>query len=66
VPNDLNYHDAGDLDDLDYRGAADDRGRNYEPDVLDDLNYRDAGDQDDLADLQHLPDGVVYYPLQMV
>jgi hypothetical protein len=66
VPNDLNYRGAGDLDDLNYRGAADDRGRNYEPDVLDDLNYRDAGDQDDLADLQHLPDGVVYYPLQMV
>jgi hypothetical protein len=66
VPNDLNYRDAGDQDDPNYRGAAHDRGRNYELDVLDDLNYRDEGDLVDLADLQHLPDGVVYYPLQMV
>jgi len=34
--------------------------------VPDDQNYRDAGDLVDLAYLQHLPDGVVYYPLQMV
>ena len=66
MPDDQNYRDADDLDGLNYRGAADDRGRNYELDVLDDLNYRDEGDLVDLADLQHLPDGVVYYPLQMV
>jgi hypothetical protein len=66
VLDDLNYRDADDLDGLNYRGAADDPGRNYELDVLDDLNYRDEGDLVDLADLQHLPDGVVYYPLQMV
>ena len=29
---------------LNYRGAADDRGRNCELDVLDDLNYRGAAD----------------------
>ena len=41
------------LDDPNYRGAADDLGRNCEPDVpnyrgADDLNYHDADDLDDL------------------
>ena len=58
------------LDDLNYRGAADDLGRNCELDVLVDLNYRGAADDldqsyepddrddrdalGDLDDLQHL------------
>jgi len=42
--DDPNYHDVDDQVGLNYRGAADDRGRNCELDVLDDLNYRDAAD----------------------
>ena len=42
-PDDPNYRDVDDQVDLNYRGA-DDRGRNYVPDVLVDLNYRDAAD----------------------
>jgi len=42
--DDPNYHDVDDQVGLNYRGAADDRGRNCELDVLDDLNYRGAAD----------------------
>jgi hypothetical protein len=65
VLDDQDYRDAGDLVGLNYRDA-DDHDQSCEPDVPDDQNYRDEGDLVDLADLQHLPDGVVYYPLQMV
>jgi hypothetical protein len=42
--DDPNYHDVDDQVGLNYRGAADDHGRNCELDVPDDLNYRGAAD----------------------
>jgi len=81
VPDDPNYHDVDDQVGLNCRGAADDRGRNCELDVLDDLNYRGAADDHgqsyepddrddrvapgDLDDLQHLLGVADDFPLQM-
>lgn len=45
--DDPNYHDVDDQVGLNDRGAADDRGRNCELDVLVDLNYRGAADDHD-------------------
>ena len=63
--DDLNYHGA---DDPNYRDAADDRGQNCGPDVLDDLNYHDVlddrVDQVDHDDHQHLLDVEGDCPLQ--
>jgi len=79
--DDPNYHDVDDQVGLNYRGAADDRGRNCELDVLDDLNYRGAADDHDQScgpddrddrvalgdpdDLQHLLGVADDFPLQM-
>ena len=65
-PVDLNYHDADDrgrnyvLDDLNYRGAADDLDQSYEPDDQDDRVALG-----DLDDLQHLLGVADDFPLQM-
>ena len=76
--DDPNYHDVDDQVGLNYRGAADDRGRNCELDVLVDLNYRGAADDLDQScgpddrvalgvrdDLQHQLGVADDFPLQM-
>jgi hypothetical protein len=61
--DDPNYHDVDDQVGLNYRGAADDRGRNCELDVLVDRDDRVAlGVRDDL---QHQLGVADDFPLQM-